>query len=310
MFMANFLLALREGVEAALVVGILVGYIVKVGRRDVLPKVWLGVVLAAVIPLALGAYMTWGPYTLTFKAQEILGGSLSIVAVIFVTWMIFWMARNSRRLSQSIREDAAAALSSGSTWTLVWLAVLSVGREGIETAVFVWATVKSSATTGVAAPALGVLTGLLCAIVVGYLVYRGSTAINIRKFFAITGYLLIFVAAGVVCYGIGDLQEASVIPGWGTLAYDFITPVADYASTWWFVLLDAMFNFKYLLGPTHIQIIGWLIYLIPTLVLFTAALKKPIVKAGAAHEKPADVKTADVKTAEVTKADATFTTTH
>lgn len=102
-FVANFLIALREGVEAALVVGILIAYIYKVGRKDIMPKLWLGVALAAVIPLGLGVWWTWGPYTITFQTQEILGGSLSIVAMAFVTWMIFWMGKNSRKLAQSVR---------------------------------------------------------------------------------------------------------------------------------------------------------------------------------------------------------------
>lgn len=279
MFMANFLLSLREGVEAALVVGILIGYIVKMGRRDVLPKVWVGIVLAALIPLALGAYMTWGPYSLVFEAQEILGGTLSLLAVAFVTWMIFWMAKNGSNIAKSIKKDTAAALSSGSVWTIVWLAVLAVGREGIETAIFVWATVKSSATSGVIEPAAGVVTGLVCAILIGYLIYKGSTIINIKLFFNLTGYLLILVAAGIVMYGIGDLQEAKVFDGWGVLVYDLVTPIADHAASWWFVLLDAMFNFKYLLGPTQLQLIGWLAYLVVVLGAFTwYVYRKPRAK--------------------------------
>ena len=93
------MIALREGVEAALVVGILIAYIYNVGRKDIMPKLWLGVALAAVIPLGLGVYWTWGPYTITFQTQEILGGSLFIVAMAFVTWMIFWMGKNSRKLT-------------------------------------------------------------------------------------------------------------------------------------------------------------------------------------------------------------------
>lgn len=129
-FVANFLIALREGVEAALVVGILIAYIYKVGRKDIMPKLWLGVALAAVIPLGLGVWWTWGPYTITFQTQEILGGSLSIVAMAFVTWMIFWMGKNSRKLAQSVRAQAEEALDAGNVMGLVWLAIISVGREG------------------------------------------------------------------------------------------------------------------------------------------------------------------------------------
>ena len=272
MFLANFLIALREGVEAALIVGVVAAYLVKVGRKNLLPKVWLGVVIAAAIPLSLGAIMTWGPYTLSFQAQEILGGTLSLVAVAMVTWMILWMSSNSRQFARKLREDTAAQLASGSEWGVVWIAFIAVAREGIETALFVWATIKSSAENSIAAPALGVVTGLLVAVVIGWLIYTGAARINLSIFFNITGLLLIFVAAGIVSYGIGDLQESSVLPGWGTPIYD-ITAYLDGSvyswlttSSWWWTLLEAMFNVN--ASPTHLQLIGWVLYIVIILPLF------------------------------------------
>lgn len=296
LFLGTFLIALREGVEAALLVGILVGFIVKLDRRDLLWKVWTAVILAAGIPLALGAYMTWGPYTLSFQSQEIIGGGLSLVAVAFVTWMIFWMAHHSREFSKSITHEAQIALNKQSSWGIVGLAALTVGREGIETAVFVWATVRSSATQGIADPALGVLAGLAVAIAIGVAVYAGSRAINLRLFFMITGYLLIFVAAGIVMYGIGDLQEASLIPGWGTLAYDATGLIQGAAGAWWFVLLNAFFNVQYLFGPTHVQLIGWILYLVITFALYTRTLKP-------SQNTPSSVKEASSKTPKTPLAD-------
>ena len=272
MFLANFLIALREGVEAALIVGVVAAYLVKVGRRNLLPKVWFGVIIAAALPLSLGAIMTWGPYTLSFQAQEILGGTLSLVAVAMVTWMILWMSSNSRQFARKLREDTAAQLASGSEWGVVWIAFIAVAREGIETALFVWATIKSSAENAIAAPALGVVTGLVVAVIIGWLIYTGAARINLSIFFNITGLLLIFVAAGIVSYGIGDLQEASVIPGWGTPIYD-ITAYLDGSvyswlttSSWWWTLLEAMFNVN--ASPTHLQLIGWVLYIVIILPLF------------------------------------------
>lgn len=286
MFLANFLIALREGVEAALIVGVVAAYLVKVGRKNLLPKVWLGVVIAAAIPLSLGAIMTWGPYTLSFQAQEILGGTLSLVAVAMVTWMILWMSSNSRQFARKLREDTAAQLASGSDWGVVWIAFIAVVREGIETALFVWATIKSSAENAIAAPALGVVTGLLVAVVIGWLIYTGAARINLSIFFNITGLLLIFVAAGIVSYGIGDLQEASVIPGWGTHIYD-ITAYLDGSlyswlttSSWWWTLLEAMFNAN--ASPTHLQLIGWVLYIVIILPLFL--VRSGMV--GATHPTP------------------------
>lgn len=272
MFLANFLIALREGVEAALIVGVVAAYLVKVGRKNLLPKVWLGVVIAAAIPLSLGAIMTWGPYTLSFQAQEILGGTLSLVAVAMVTWMILWMSSNSRQFARKLREDTAAQLASDSDWGVVWIAFIAVAREGIETALFVWATIKSSAESAIAAPALGVVTGLLVAVVIGWLIYTGAARINLSIFFNITGLLLIFVAAGIVSYGIGDLQESSVLPGWGVPIYD-ITAYLDGSvyswlttSSWWWTLLEAMFNVN--ASPTQLQLIGWVLYIVIILPLF------------------------------------------
>ena len=272
MFLANFLIALREGVEAALIVGVVAAYLVKVGRRNLLPKVWFGVIIAAALPLSLGAIMTWGPYTLSFQAQEILGGTLSLVAVAMVTWMILWMSSNSRQFARKLREDTAAQLASGSEWGVVWIAFIAVAREGIETALFVWATIKSSAENAIAAPALGVVTGLLVAVVIGWLIYTGAARINLSIFFNITGLLLIFVAAGIVSYGIGDLQESSVLPGWGIPIYD-ITAYLDGSlyswlttSSWWWTLLEAMFNVN--ASPTHLQLIGWVLYIVIILPLF------------------------------------------
>jgi len=272
MFLANFLIALREGVEAALIVGVVAAYLVKVGRRNLLPKVWFGVIIAAALPLSLGAIMTWGPYTLSFQAQEILGGTLSLVAVAMVTWMILWMSSNSRQFARKLREDTAAQLASGSEWGVVWIAFIAVAREGIETALFVWATIKSSAENAIAAPALGVVTGLLVAVVIGWLIYTGAARINLSIFFNITGLLLIFVAAGIVSYGIGDLQESSVLPGWGIPIYN-ITAYLDGSvyswlttSSWWWTLLEAMFNVN--ASPTHLQLIGWMLYIVIILPLF------------------------------------------
>lgn len=279
MFFANFLIALREGVEAALIVGILVGYLTKVGRRDVLPKLWLGVAIAAAIPLAVGAFMTWGPYTLSFQAQEIIGGTLSLLAAGMVTWMIFWMGSHGATMASSLTSQADAALGDDrGAWGIVWLAILSVGREGLETAVFVWATVRGGAASGVTEPFLGVIAGLVVAVVIGWLVYRGTTRINLRAFFTITGLFLIFVAAGIISYGIGDLQEANILPGWGTSIYDisrffdghisWLTP-----NAWWFVLLEAVFQVN--LSPTHLQFFGWLTYLLIVLPAFWWHTRKP-----------------------------------
>ena len=270
MFLANLLIALREGLEAALVVSIIIAYLVKSDRRDALPKLWLGVGLAALVPLVAGAIMTWGPKTLTFQAQEILGGLLSFVAVGMVTWMIFWMGKNARELKGELEGSLSKTLAEGgSGWGVVWIAVVAVGREGVETALFVWATVRSSIETSIMQTTAGVVTGLVLAIVLGVLIYQGAVRINLRIFFAVTGYFLIVVAAGIVAYGIGDLQEAGLLPGHTSHAWDLSSylPANTSPLHWLYVLLEAMFQLN--LQPSVLQVLGWCLYIVPTLVLLT-----------------------------------------
>ena len=270
MFLTKQLIALREGLEAALVVSIIVAYLVKSDRRDALPKLWLGVGLAALVPLVAGAIMTWGPKTLTFQAQEILGGLLSFVAVGLVTWMIFWMGKNARELKGELEGSLSKTLAEGgSGWGVVWIAVVAVGREGVETALFVWATVRSSIETSIMQTTAGVVTGLVLAIVLGVLIYQGAVRINLRIFFAVTGYFLIVVAAGIVAYGIGDLQEAGLLPGHTSHAWDLSSylPANTSPLHWLYVLLEAMFQLN--LQPSVLQVVGWCLYIVPTLVLLT-----------------------------------------
>lgn len=270
MFIANLLIALREGFEAALIVGIIAAYLVRTDRRDVLPKMWIGVALAACLPLALGALLTWGPKTLTFQAQEIIGGTLSLVAVAMVTWMIFWMGKSSRSLKKGIEsslDDVLAGSSSG--WGVVWIAIVSVGREGLETALFIWATVRSSVENHVSETTAGLVTGLVIAIALGYVVFKGAVRINMRVFFNVTGYFLILVAAGVTSYAVLDLQEAGVLPGVMSHAWDVSAalPGQDSPIHWLYILLKAMFQVE--VAPTVLQVVAWWLYVVPTVIAFT-----------------------------------------
>jgi high-affinity iron transporter len=251
--LANYLIGLREGLEAALIVGILVAYIVKVGRRDVLSKLWTGIGIAVVVPLGVGALLTWGPYGMSFEAQEILGGGLSLVAVGFVTWMIFWMGKTARTMKSTLQNKLDSALV-GAGWGVVILAMLSVGREGIETALFVWATVAS--VGGAWEPAVGAILGILSAALLGFLLYRGMVKINLGTFFTWTGAFLILVAGGVFAYGVGDLQEAGVLPG-GAHAYDISTLIPS--SSWYGTVLQGIVNFNP--SPSWLQVIAWVGYI-------------------------------------------------
>lgn len=259
--LANFLIGLREGLEAALVVGILIAYVVKVRRRDVLTRLWFGVGIAIVVSLGVGAILTWGPYGLSFEAQETIGGGLSIVAVGFVTWMIFWMARTARDLRHNLESRLDLALL-GAGWGIVALAFLSVGREGIETALFIWASVAASGGTWI--PALGAVLGILAAVVIEILVFRGFVRINLGRFFTWTGAFLMIVAAGVLAYGVGDLQEAGVIPGALGKAWDISHIIP--ASSWYGTVLQGVVNFNP--NPSWLMVAVWAGYLAVVIPLF------------------------------------------
>lgn len=209
--LATFLIGLREGLEAALVVGILVAYLRRLGRRDALPKMWAGVGLAIALALGIGAILTFGAYELTFQAQELIGGGLSLVAVAMVTWMIFWMQRAGRTMKATLEGGIDRALTVGGLWALIAIGFVSVAREGIETTLLLWSMVQ---TFGDAPSALvGALLGLCVAVVLGWLISRGALRLDLRRFFAWTGGFLVIVAAGVLAYALMDLQEAGALPG-------------------------------------------------------------------------------------------------
>ncbi|MFD3679373.1 iron uptake transporter permease EfeU [Streptomyces sp. NPDC058613] len=265
----NYLIGLREGLEASLVVCILVAYLVKTDRRDALRPVWLGIAIACGISLAFGAMLEFGTQELTFEAQELLGGTLSIMSVGLVTWMVFWMKRTARHLKAELHGRLDAALAMG-TGALVATAFLAVGREGLETALFVWASVRASGE-GTSAPLIGVLLGIATAIVLGWLFYRGALRINLAKFFTWTGAMLVVVAAGVLAYGVHDLQEARFLGGLGNKAFDVSAAVPP--DSWYGTLLKGVFNFQP--DPTVLQLTVWVLYLVPVLALFLAGPRTP-----------------------------------
>ncbi|WP_051711465.1 iron uptake transporter permease EfeU [Streptomyces sp. NRRL S-350] len=257
----NYLIGLREGLEASLVVCILIAYLVKTGRRDKLPPVWLGVGSAVVLSMAFGAVLQFGSSQLTFEAQEALGGSLSVISVGLVTWMVFWMRRTARHLKTELHGKLDAAIAMGTT-ALVVTSFLAVGREGLETALFIWSAVQ--ATDDGWNPLVGAALGLITSVVLGWLFYRGALKINLAKFFTWTGAMLVVVAAGVLAYGVHDLQEAGWLPGLHSLAFDISSTIPK--DSWYGTLLKGVFNFQP--DPTVLQLVVWLVYLVPTLAVF------------------------------------------
>ncbi len=277
--LANFLIGLREGLEAALVVGILVAYLVRLGRRDVLPRIWLGVGLAIVISLGLGAVLSFTSYALPPSAEPIIAGLLSIIATAFVTWMIFWMLRTARTLSKELRSEIDVHLA-GAGWGLVLVAFLAVGREGVETALFIWAAVSASGSTVL--PLIGAALGIGASAFLGWLIYRGAVRINLSKFFTYTGVFLIIVAAGVLAYAVHDLQEGGVLPGEDSLAFDVSAVMPP--DAWYSSVLKGVFNFTP--TTTWLQAIVWLAYVATALAFFLRTVRRNSAAATGAAPAP------------------------
>ncbi|MDY7543165.1 FTR1 family protein [Cryobacterium breve] len=264
--LANYLIGLREGLEAALIVTILVAYVVKIGRKDVLPRIWAGVGLAVLLALGIGALLTYGTSTLSFAAQETIGGVLSIAATGLVTWMVFWMLRTARTLSSQLRGSIDKSLL-GTGLGLVIVAFIAVGREGIETALFLWAAVQATGETTL--PLLGAALGILTAAGLGWLIYSGMLRINLSKFFTWTGGILIIVAAGVLSYGVHDLQEAGVLPGLHSIAFDVSAAIPP--DSWYGTLLKGTLNFSP--ATTWLELLVWVAYVGTTLTFFVRAVR-------------------------------------
>ena len=307
--LATFLIGLREGLEAALVVGILVAYLTRLDRRDALPRLWAGVGLAVALALVIGAVFTFGAYMLTFEAQELLGGGLSLLAVAMVTWMIFWMQRAGRTLKAGLEDGVDKALRGG-VWALVAIGFVSVAREGVETTLLLWSMVQSFGDAPLAL--LGALLGLAAAVVLGWLIARGMLRLDLGRFFTWTGGFLVVVAAGVLAYAFHDLQEAGALPGpfgagapvdavtglvatgwvgfpfgWAFDVSDAIAPGGALAA-----LLQATVGF--MPQMTWLQVIAWVVYVaivVPLFVRGVRANRRPRRAVPAAAPTPADAPT-------------------
>jgi len=278
--LATYLIGLREGLEATLVVSILIAFLVKSERKDRLPQVWLGVGLAVIISVVFGWLLSYTETSLLsdYKDQELFEAVTSIAAVCFVTWMIFWMRRAARGIAGELRNKLQDALAVGSLAVGV-MAFLAVVREGLETSLIFYSAVQGANLDG--GPLYALIGGILSAVAIGYLMVATAVRINLSIFFTVTGTLLILVAAGIFKYGVHDLQESQVLPGINSIAYH-IGGVLD-PSTWYATLLTGMFNIT--AEPTVLEVIAWIGYGVPVLVLF---LWRPRPKPAAQPAAPSD----------------------
>jgi high-affinity iron transporter len=275
---ATYLIGLREGLEATLVVSILIAFLVKSERKDRLPQVWLGVGLAVAVSVVFGWLLSYTETTLLsdYKDREIFEAVTSIAAVCFVTWMIFWMRRAARGIAGELRNRLQDALAVGS-FAVGFMAFLAVVREGLETSLIFYSAVQGANIDG--GPLYALIGGILTAVAIGWLMVATAVRINLSIFFTVTGTLLILVAAGIFKYGVHDLQESQILPGINNIAYH-MGGVLD-PSTWYAALLTGMFNIT--AEPTVLEVIAWVAYGVPVLVLFLwRPRRKPAAEPAAA----------------------------
>ncbi|GAA2679132.1 iron uptake transporter permease EfeU [Streptomyces lunalinharesii] len=262
----SFLIGLREGLEAGLIVSILVATLVRAGAKSRLPQVWTGVLAAIALAMSFGAVLTFTAASLSATAQEAFGGTLSIIAVAFVTAMVFWMRRSARSLSGEIKEKVTGALAMGSGMLIV-TSFLAVGREGLETALFLWTTARAAGES--VGPMVGAGVGLVIAAGLCWGLYRRVLKINLTKFFTATGVVLIVIAAGVLGYGLRDLQEGGVLPGKAAFAFDLSQSIDP--SAWYTTLVQGVFNL--MPAMTWLQVIGYAGYLAVVMTLFVRGVR-------------------------------------
>ncbi|WP_319463316.1 iron uptake transporter permease EfeU [Micromonospora sp. RTP1Z1] len=272
---ATYLIGLREGLEATLVVSILVAFLVKSDRRNRLPHVWLGVGLAVVLSVLFGWLIEYTSTTMldTSEERELFDAVTSVAAVVFVTWMIFWMRKAARSIAGELRGKLTEALAVGAV-AVTGMAFLAVIREGLETALIFYSAARGLADNN-SGPLLALAGGIATSVVLGFLLYISALKINLSKFFTWTGALLILVAAGIFKYGVHDFQEAGVLPGLNNHAFDITSVLVP--GSWYATLLSGMFNITP--APSVLEMVAWVAYAVPVMVLF---LRKP-----AAPAKPA-----------------------
>ena len=268
-----FLIMLREGIEAALIVGIVAGFLKQSGHSRLMPKVWLGVALAALMCLGIGYGIHSATGEIPQKEQEFVVGVIGLVAVAMLTYMILWMKKAARSMKQQLQDSVQTALNrgNGQGWALVGMAFLAVAREGLESVFFLLAVFQQSPTWSMP---VGAVLGLLAAVVIGALIYQGGMRLNLAKFFRWTGAFLIVVAAGLVAGSLRALHEAGVWNHLQEVVFDSSKYLHEDSPLG--VLLGGFFG--YTDHPTQGEVLAWLLYLVPAMIWFLHGSKPAAVQ--------------------------------
>ncbi len=253
----TFVIGLREGLEASLIVGIIAAFLIQRGERRALGPMWVGVGIAIGLCVAIAFVLEVVGGSLPLRQRETMEGILALVAVAGVTYMVVWMRRHSRELKRTLESSAEGALLRGSMWALVGIAFFAVIREGLETAIFMLAAFDS--VTDPLAAGIGAVLGVAIALVLGYAIYRGGVRINLSRFFKVTGFVLVLVAGGLLATAVHEFAEAGVVTAMQQSVADLswlVEPGTVHAS-----LLTGMLGVQPV--PTVAEVLIWLVYVVP-----------------------------------------------
>jgi high-affinity iron transporter len=276
--LAGFLLGLREGIEAALIISIVLGMLKKMNRYDRAPVVWLGV--AGAVMLSIATAILLGVIGAEFEgaAEQIFEACTMLFAAAILTWMIFWMQKQGRQIQKGLETEVREALSGGQTVALFSVAFFAVLREGIELALFLTAVNFSAPLVGAEAPILGWLggiLGLIAATIIGWLMYESAIKLNLRRFFQFTSIVLIFFAAGLVGHAVGELNELGWMPPVIEHVYDLNHLVPD--TTLFGQFLKALFGYN--ANPSLTEMLAYVGYFVVVLGLMRYFNRKSAEKA-------------------------------
>lgn len=276
---ASFLIALREGFEAALIVAIVLAFVKRGPRPDMARDVWIGTGAALAVSVAAGVVLHLTIDGLEGDARRYTFAAICFAACALLTWMIFWMKKNARHLKGELEGKASEAVIHNSGLGLAVVAFLAVVREGLETALFL---ISATASDDARAVVLGTVVGLAVAVALGALIYRGAHRFDMRRFFQVTGVLIILFAAGLVSKGVFLLQGQTEVVAYNVTGVHWLTGSSEVGK-----FLTSVFGWDP--APSVLQTVAYWLYLVPALVFyFWDRTPKAAVAAALHHEEPAE----------------------
>ncbi len=257
----TYLLSLREGLEAALIIGIVLGAVSKIRRKDLAPSVWLGTLSAVIVSILTAVVLTSFGMSLEENAEQIFEGITMLIAAGILTWMIFWMGKQARFLKSELEDGVNKAASTTGKRAVFTLAFMAVVREGVELAIFVtaafFASNQGEASTNLIQILAGTILGLGTAVLLGYTIFATTVRLDLRRFFQVTGILLILFAAGLVAHGVHEFNEVGWIPSIIEHVYDMNTFLDENSVTG--LLLKTLFGYNG--NPSLTEIIAYVVYI-------------------------------------------------